>query len=111
MPRTRKEKRFYTSVAASSIEAFEYTVPNGSILTIEKVGGNASISPETVVQIIWDEGGAQEGILLSTHGDAVQDIYCCGGLVGDGTRKLKIKLKNDQDVADIMGGFYMGYED
>jgi len=103
----RIERRFYKSVASNSYETDDYTPANGETLDLEQVGGNGSITPNTSIQITWDPGGAQEEIIFSTHGDATQNITN-KKLTGDGTRKLRIKLVNDQEASDVLGAFWIG---
>ena len=102
-------KRFYYLVDANSVESDSYIIPNGKRLTITNAGGNASISPDTVVLICFDYGGESEYIVLSTHGDAMHQFACetCE-FIGDGSKSITIRLSNDQSCEDYMGGFWAG---
>ena len=101
----RTFRRFYKHVAANSSEVDEFTPPAGNYF-ISLVGGNAGVSPATVVAIHWDYGEAGQEMLFSTHGDAKQDVQI--ELDADGTKKLAIVLQNDQGTADCLGGFWTG---
>ena len=100
----KTKRRFYRQVPANSSEVDEF-IPNAGTFYISKLGGNAGASPATSVQIIWDYQGAEE-ILLSTHGDANHQVDV--EVVGDGVKTLAIKLINDQQTSDVLGGFWTG---
>lgn len=102
----RTEKRFYKSVSSNSSEVDEFTPPSGTYY-ISKMGGNAGTSPDTVVVIYWDYGGAGEEVLFCTHGDADHQTVQLE-LTADGTKKLAIKLINDQQTDDFLGGYWTG---
>jgi len=108
MARQGIEKRFYKSFSALSTQDSDYVVPNGKTLNVLEIGGNAAQKPTTTVVITWDPGGAQEQILFSTVGDASQNINM--DFIGDGTRKMRISLNNQDTVAQILGGYYLGIE-
>lgn len=101
-------EKLFANVTASGSETKDYTVPNGEILAIRRFGGNAGLSPDTVVALIWDEGGGDEEVIFCTHGDA--DIVLDSPIekAGDGSKKLRIKLINDQTSDDFLGGFWCG---
>lgn len=100
------DQRFYKSVAANTIDTDTYTVPANNSLEIQCASCNAGTSPDTIVYIIVDEGGGGETIIVSSHGDVTQKfakpIVVAAGLT------VKIKLQNDQSVADIIGGSWGG---
>ncbi len=101
------ENRLYKSVDANSIETMDYVIPDGQVLEIRCLAGDAGESPDNVVSIVWDEGGGSEEILMSVHGDTLQPGLSIKK-TGDGIKKLRIKLQNDKNVADLFGGFWMG---
>ena len=101
------ERRFYKLVSSNSSEVDDYILANGDTLEISDVGGNAGLSEDSVIQIIWNPGGADEEIILATHGDASQEIFS-KSFAGDGTKKLRIKLTNDKSVSDYIGGYWIG---
>ena len=95
-------RRFYRSVATLDQEEDSYDIPVGKSLRVEEIGGNAGASPDTLVCIIYDQGGAAEEILFSTHGDgnAPIDKILAGGTT------LKIIIDNDTASTESMGGFW-----
>lgn len=96
------DDRLYMSVEGNSVEVSEYTVPNGSKLVINRLGGNAALSSEVKVEIKFDTA-----VLFSTHGDDNQEasIAC----QGDGAKKVAIRLVNDSASAETIGGHWKGY--
>lgn len=102
----RIERRKYLCISASSTVTDEYTPASGTTLLVEEVGGNASISPDTIIKIVWDDGGAAEEIIFSTHGDATHMIQ--KQYTGDGSKKLTIKLTNNLTETDCIGGYWKG---
>lgn len=97
-------RRFYKSVSANTSEVDEFTPPSGTYY-LSELGGNAGLSPDTVVTIIWDYGGSEE-ILYCIHGSGEQNVEI--ELDADGTKTLAIKLINDQSTDDFLGGFWTG---
>ena len=100
-------QRLYNLVAASSQETLDYTPANGEEFVIVSAGGNSSHEPETVICIVWDPGGAQQEIILTTYKDTVQNNIS-KTFTGDGTRVLRIQLTNDLTEATYLGGFVQG---
>jgi microcompartment protein CcmK/EutM len=90
--------RLYQNVSASSSVTADYVVPNGKKLTIYKVGGD---SP----------GGGEEECLFITHGSSNHDVMNQNLVYsGNGTKKVQIKLTNDQTEADDLGAYWEGKE-
>ena len=95
-------RRFYRTVATIDQEVDSYAIPAGKELRVEEIGGNAGASPDTLVCIIYDQGGANEEIIFSTHGDANSPI---DKILAGGTT-LKIILDNDTASSESMGGYW-----
>ena len=99
--------RLYKLVAASSQETDDYIPANGEEIVVVNAGGDSSNTPDSSVCIVWDPGGAQQEIILSTYRDAkhhnISKVF-----TGDGTRVLRIQLANDLNEATYLGGFVQG---
>lgn len=100
----KTEKRFFKNVEANTSETDEFIPPTGTFF-ISQLGGNGGANTDTVVAIIWDYGGDDE-VLFCTHGDSNQLVNI--ELTGDASKKLVIKLINDQGSDDFLGGFWTG---
>jgi hypothetical protein len=87
-------RRFYTSVDASTVVKDDYVPANGEVLEIVKLGGNSAYDMHIHVEIIWDADTVNARMLMSTHGDFLQDDVIGEVLTGDGVKKLQIKLSN-----------------
>lgn len=95
------------SVAASSSEDLDYTPPDGQMFVVVNAGGDSADSPGSNCCIVWDPGGTEQEIILSTYRDAKhQDIGKI--FTGDGARVLRILLTNDLNEATYIGGFWQG---
>lgn len=99
--------RLYKLVAASTQETADYTPSNGESIVVVNAGGDSSDTPDSAVCIVWDPGGAQQEIIISTYRDAkhhnISKIF-----EGDGTRVLRVQLTNDLAEATYLGGFVQG---
>lgn len=102
------QERFYTCVEANSYDDQDYTPASGSTLTIRELGGDAGQTSDTVVEVWWDKGGDND-LLFATHGDTIQQNLSVK-VEGDGTKVLKIRLKNDTGTDICLGGFFYGIE-
>ena len=102
-------KRFYKNVAANTADEFECIPSNGAVVHFYEFGGNAGLSPDTVCEIWWDKGGTDEELLFVTHGDAIHSVSV--KKTGDGSKKITMRLVNDQGNADTLGVFMKGDED
>ena len=96
-----KSSIFYAAVSANSVEELSYVIPNGKILDIRKISGNAAIDTEVKVEVIFD-GNA----IFATHTSAIQEYLI--QLVGDGVKELKIRLVNDSPTQETIGGLWEG---
>lgn len=100
------DKRHYVSVAPLDKSDLDYTPASGKTLTVLIMGGNASSAETTKSEVIWDPGGAQQEVLFTTYGDA--EVSVGREFVGDGVRKIRIRLTNDQLVARTLGCYWSG---
>ena len=99
-------KRLFSEVAANSTDSHTYTVPAGKRLLIKTLHGQASATPDTVVYIIVDDGGANEDILFTTHTSGLETLATY--LEIDENLEVKIVLVNDQGTSDYLGGSWTG---
>jgi len=93
--------RLFKLVAANSSEVLDHVPANLELLQVDTCYGQAGNSPDTVVAIIWDEVGANV-VLYCTHqsgNDGLVDF----SVVGDGVKKLTIKLVNTSNVPVFLG--------
>ena len=98
------EDRYYKQVQESSSSIKEYLVPEGITVKFIQFGGDAAYSNLVKVEIVFGDI-----ILFSTHSSTVQDsIY---EVVGDGEKSIKINLVNDTEVAETIGGYWIGIVD
>lgn len=95
------EIRHYEAVSSSSTSTNDYTVPNNKMLTLESIGGNGALLPTVKVEIWLDTE-----LILATHGRANQNTK--KSLQGNGSKKVQIKLVNDADTTETIGGFWIG---
>lgn len=101
---SEKSDAFFKEVAAFTTES-QWQVPaSGEIWLVSKFVGSAAYVSDVVVQLVWDFDGPGETIVYATHGDASFDAG--SSFVGDGTKKLAIRLMNDSPEAQSIGGEY-----
>ena len=99
-------KRLFATVAASDNETLDYTPANGEKIYITKFSGCGIHGPDVKVEVIWDADGNPE-ILFATHGTI--DEHLDGlELVGNGSKKLRIKLTNDSASSETIGACWCG---
>jgi hypothetical protein len=101
----RREHRFYVPVPAGNSVQSDYVVPNGRTFSLEEIGASPSTNCE--VRIIWDVDGTPD-LLLATIRDSVQKTF--KELVGDGVKKLRILLINNDLLTRSLGGYTLGGE-
>jgi len=95
--------RYYAAVSSSSTSSDEYTPDNGEEVAIYEIGGNSCHLNEVKVEIKWDTE-----VLFVTHGDSIQKMGPDERIIrtGDGSKKLVIKLTNDCETTETVGGYY-----
>ena len=106
-----KNYRYYKSVPASDNDSVEYTVPNGKTLYIFRMGLSGGSNNDTKIELRWGTDETYD-ILLATHRDIEQvcdkrELVKC---VGDGSKKVKLLMKNDSSQAETLGGYFIGEE-
>jgi len=100
-------KRFYMRVAGSDEEHVDYVPGTNEKVYIYEIGGNAALSPDTKVELVWDADGTPE-VLFSTHGDAIHKTQIL--ITGENSKVLRLKLTNDSESAETIGGYYSATE-
>jgi hypothetical protein len=98
----KKSDRYFLSVASSSFEELNYVPLDGEILNIAVAYGEAGDTPDTLVSLCWDVGGDDEKILFFTHSSGRDDLVDFS-VTGDGTKKLTMRLDNNQETSDLLG--------
>jgi hypothetical protein len=99
------EQRFYGEVPAQGVSYSDYVVPDGTILMLSRLGGNAGFSQNTAAKVVWDRQGTPE-VLMVTYGDSNQVVN--RELTGDGVKVISIELVNSSSSPVSMGGFWGG---
>lgn len=98
------EKRLYKVVPSNTVDTSEeWVLENDKEIVIYHLGGNSSNNNDVSVSVIW---GTE--ILFCTHGDFSRE--CAITIVGNGTKKLFIKLDNDSSQDETIGAYY-NYEE
>lgn len=103
-PAYPKSGEHFASVPATTIDTKEFIIPSGETWRLYSFAGSAAYSPLTCVAFIWDLGGIGEELLASTHGDGHFEMS--KAVVGDGVKKLAVKLQNDSASAYLLGGCF-----
>lgn len=98
------DQTLYKQVAANGSETDDYTPAGGERVCLSYIGGNGCADPQAYVAVIWDPTGTPE-ILFATHGDASRPAE--RELVGDGSKKLRILLKNETATPQTIGAWYV----
>lgn len=99
------EHRNYESVPLSTTVNSDYVPSNGEIIYLSEMGANASEETSSRVEIVWDADGSQQ-ILLSTIREIVQSTTL--QLIGNGTKKLRIRLINNGLNTKVLGAYALG---
>lgn len=92
------EMRYYNSVDANSIDEYSCTPGVGDEIYFKEVGGSACYDKDVKVEIFWGDE-----LLLCTHGDMSRRTNF--EAFGNGVTSFKIKLTNDSDSAETVGGY------
>lgn len=95
-------KSKYSEVPSSTIENIDHVIPDGETYEFIRFYGSSSASPETLVCVTFDPGGGSEVILFATHGDGELKNNK-SEVTGDGTKVIRISLRNDQTESDWLG--------
>ena len=98
----------YEAVPALGRVVKDQVPANGKTWEIVRFVGSAAYLALTTVKLVWDQGGAGEEVIASTHGDA--NLELVRQVVGDGTKKLALVLENDAPAAQMLGGRYEARE-
>ena len=98
------EQRFYASVDATSELSSDYIIPSGKYLTLYELGASPA-EFNSCVKITFDEAGTPD-ILLSATRESNQNTI--KQFLGDGVKKLTIRLINTDTIAKVFGGYYLG---
>ena len=98
------EHRYYATVSANSTSYNDFDIASGESFMVYSIGGDAVHLQDVKVEIIRDPLGTPE-ILLCVHGDTVQTVP---NTKISGSDKIRIKLTNDSDQSETIGGFING---
>jgi len=99
------EKRHYIEVGAGNTITSDYVVPDGQTLTLSEIGGSAVGNSAVLVCIIWDPDGTPELLLSTTHDSVQSTLHIFNG---NGSKKMQIKLINEDSIAHTIGAYYIG---
>jgi len=89
------------TVASSTTEYADYTPANGEKLFLIELGGCAAVSADVKVEILWDTER-----WFVTHGALHRP--CKHDIVGDGTKKLRLKFVNDSGTGESLSAWIIG---
>ena len=93
------ERRKYQTVDPNSSATDEYQPNNGERISFIEFGGNAIGHIDVKVEILWDSE-----IMFCTHNDSMQHPE--KQIEGDGTKKVIIKLTNETEQSETIGGYW-----
>lgn len=99
---------FYETVPALGQAVKDQVPAPGKTWEIVRFVGSAAYLAETTARLVWDQGGASEEILASTHGDS--NIELVRQVVGDGSKKLALVLENASQAGQSLGARYEARE-
>jgi hypothetical protein len=99
---------FYETVPALGDTVKDQVPPAGKTWEIVRFVGSAAYLAETSVKLVWDQGGAGEEVLASTHGDS--NVEFVRQVVGDGIKKLALVLENTSQSGQALGARYTARE-
>ena len=99
---------FYETVSALSQVVKDQVPPAGKTWEVVRFVGSGAYVAETSVKLVWDQGGAAEEVIASTHGDA--NITLVRQVVGDGTKKMALVLENASQSGQALGAQYEAKE-
>ena len=90
---------YYKTVSANTTDTKVVGTPdNGVSVYIYKMGGNAARSTNVQVGIMFGDD-----IIWCTHGDHERTVPV--HLTGDGSKQLKLILRNDSSIAETIGAY------
>lgn len=95
-------KRYCAIVASEETLTYEYVVPNGTKLFVERMVGAACNSDNVKVLIKWDDE-----VIFVTHGtlhECAMPGKCLFYLEGDGVKKVEIVLDNQSAQSEHLMG-------
>lgn len=102
-------RKYYQSVSSSTTLKDDYIPSSGEQLELISFGGNGAYNSDVYVEIIWDADTVNARTILMTHGDFHNSNVAGETLIGDGIKKLQIKLVNNTtDQTHHIGGFWEG---
>lgn len=99
------ETKIYKLVSSYGSDSLDYTPANQEKIVIYEIGGSAAVSTDVKVEVIWDADGTPD-VLFATHGAVTKS--CRIELVGNATKKLRIKLTNDSSQSETIGAYWIG---
>ena len=98
---------YFFDVLSSTTKTSEQTIPDGDTWFIKEICIGAAGSAKCDVSLIWDYDGTPEILFASSN---PTNVALGRSLVGDGTKKLAIVLRNNCDDTYRMGMIYMAEE-
>jgi hypothetical protein len=93
--------RKYQLVPANDVAIDEWTPANGENFFISSAWGNAAYVSAVKLELKFGDQ-----ILFATHGTSKEDVN--EKFVGDGIKKVQLRLVNDSDYPETIGGGYEG---
>jgi len=106
MPRSFPVNTLSKEVAKKSVDEAEYTIPSGKRLRIDRfLGGHEYTKKEARIELVLRDGS--DSILFAGYGNSFQ--FDVGReYVGDGDKKIVLRLVNQDSDALHMTGIWEG---
>lgn len=104
-----RSRRFRKTVPALTTIYDDVIIPAGKTWRLQSASGSADFTGNTQVEVIWERSAPVPTYLFSTYGHASQTLH--DELVGDGVKRISIKLRNALTVAATLMGEYAAVEE
>ena len=97
--------RVSEEVGALSMSCFEVTPAAGKKMTVLKFTGSAALSQNSVVRLMWDEGGAQQEAAWTIKEEGEMPGQFEFTNLSDGVKKLTLCCDNGEAGPVWMSGY------
>ncbi len=98
-----RSRTFKANVTAGTNSWDDVVIPSGETWRVTKCFGAATYQGDTGVEIVWDRSGTPE-VIFGTYGTYHLDMV--KEFIGDGIKKLSIKLGNGSASNTFLMGRY-----
>lgn len=98
-------RAFKKTVAAKSVEYYDWVVPAGRRWRLGDVFGTATMTGDTRVEITWDRKNANPVVLFMTYGTS--NVSLKDEMVGDGVKAVSIALYNESSRPAVLFAWFL----